>query len=54
MNKKKLKVIFVNSDTELDQAVSNALLTQLMVKVVQIGTSIEDSKKDCSTIRKEN
>ena len=46
MNKKKLNVEFVSDNSSFDAVVSNALLTQLMITVTQIGIRVDNPDND--------
>ena len=51
MNNKKLNVKFVEQNKPLDEVVSKALMTQLMVTIAQIGIRVDNSDV-CSKIWK--
>ena len=52
-NTPKLKVIFDSNTATVDEAVSNALMVQLMVTVSQVGLRIDKLAKNDAIIEKE-
>lgn len=46
MNKKKLDVEFIADNSTLDTVISNALMTQLMITVSQIGIRVDNPDDD--------
>ena len=46
MNKKKVDVEFIADNSTLDTVISNALMTQLMITVSQIGIRVDNPDDD--------
>lgn len=54
-NNLKLNLEIIPNDNNLDEVISNALMTQLMVTIAQIGIRVDKIDEIyCSTIKKEN
>jgi len=53
-NSPKLKVIFDSNAATVDGAVSNAMLTQLMVTITRVGLRIDNFSENNVIIEKEN
>ncbi len=53
-NTPKLKVIFASNTAIVDEAVSNAMLTQLMVTITRVGLRIDKRNENNVIMEKEN